>query len=75
MIDEPPGIIIPPAFWRALPLTDFRKFCDAGGVLNRKQCRLLWVMLGRTDKPPRSMTILFNREEVMRAFPAKPEMH
>jgi hypothetical protein len=39
------------------------------GTLNRRQCRLLWDYLGRTDKVPKRLALFVNREDLERLYP------
>lgn len=64
------GTDIPPAFWKTLTKEEFLGICK-NSELNRRLCRRLWAMEGRTDKPPRKLMVLLNVEDVMRVFPPK----
>jgi hypothetical protein len=39
--------------------------------LNHKQCRSLWEHMGRTEKIPKRLGIVVNREDILRLFPLK----
>ena len=51
--------------WIALNMKEMSDFLD------KAQCKALWQWLGRSDKPPKKLTILLNSEDVMRCFPGK----
>lgn len=61
-------INIPPEFWQTLSDAEYASIGERG-TLNRRLCRRLWAMLGRTDKSPHQLMIMFDREDVMREFP------
>ncbi len=66
-------VVIPPAFFRAMSRDEFRQLCLNNGVLNAEQCARLWRMTDRQDEPPRSMTLMVSREDVMRIWPPRKE--
>jgi hypothetical protein len=70
-----PSTDIPAEFFQSLTDAEWRAILDRKGVLDRRLCRRLWAMLGRTDRPPDSVTLYFNREDIMREFPPLDKMH
>jgi len=65
---------IPPEFWKGLTDKEFASICETS-ALNRRLCKRLYRMMGRTDPPPDKMLVLLNREDVMRLFPPKEKQH
>ena len=56
-------IDIPRRFWRE-NTGDY-----LNGRLNRKQCARLYKMLGRTDAPPKSLTVYVNKDDLLEMAP------
>jgi hypothetical protein len=61
------------AFFKTLTDDEWRELFETGR-LNHKLTKRLWALEGRTGKTPRSLAVYLNREDVMRAFPAKKDM-
>ena len=65
---------IPPQFWATLAPGDFSAICDRGG-LNAIECKRVFAILGRTDKPPKFMEVLVDKAQLDRwlneKFPKK----
>ena len=53
---------IPAAFWD-MPMEEFAEIAERGW-LNRKQCRRLWRMQDRQDKPPHRLQVFLKRDDV-----------
>jgi hypothetical protein len=59
---------VPPEFWRAVGISSIyatpRRF-------NRRQCALLWKMLGRSDTPPKSTVMYIRGEDFDTQYPGR----
>ena len=66
---------VPKEFFQCLSDDEWQDLCEHDGRLNRKLCRRLWRMLGRTDPPPHQLLMLLDREDVMRMFPPRDKQH
>lgn len=53
----------------AFEYLDTQKNWMETGIIDCRQCRGLWKWLGRTDKPPKRLTLFVNRADIMRLFP------
>jgi hypothetical protein len=60
---------LPWGMWMCEELTEAQQMSIAKtGYMKARQCRAFWQYLGRTDKVPKRLTVLFSREDVMRIF-------
>jgi hypothetical protein len=46
-----------------MPIEEFAEIAETGW-LNRKQCRRLWRMQDRQDKPPHRLQVFLKRDDV-----------
>jgi hypothetical protein len=64
------NVAIPASFWDLITEEEFAQLC-LSSTLNTRQTRKLWKHLGRTDKPPASVDIAVNADDVKKLWPAK----
>lgn len=51
-------ILVPAEFWRRITDQEMHQVLfERDGRLSAKQCKLLWRLLKRTDKPPESFVL------------------
>jgi hypothetical protein len=65
------NITISPKFWRAIGPEAFLKIAQRNGVLDEQQCAILWMIEGREGQPPKSLQLMLEASEVIRAFPPR----
>jgi hypothetical protein len=61
-------ISIPPEFWEVMPAEQFHRLCQGEVLTDKRLLKLLWDMLGRKDKPPRSLDFFFNVDDLEKAM-------
>lgn len=62
-------VIIPREFWWDHDMA--KDIIDRNGKLNRRECRVLWEVLGRTDRVPKSLQVYVNAEDAYAMSPPK----
>lgn len=55
---------IPAEFWKTLSDEEWNEALFSSR-LNRRLCRRLWSLEGRTDKPPHSLDIFINKKQLI----------
>lgn len=69
---EPPkSAYIPLEFWASMSREQALAEAELG-YLDDAECRRLWKILNRSDRPPRRMWVQYAREDLHREFPLPP---
>jgi hypothetical protein len=67
---DPLPVPLPPEFWKDISMSEFGDICERG-YLNAEQCKRLYRLLGRKDKPPKRLVPMVNTADLLRLFPPK----
>ncbi len=58
---------VAPVFWVTTSPQEFETICEAGG-LGAEDCRRLWSILDRQDRPPEFIPFPISKEQAQRAM-------